>query len=379
MRVAFISTYPPIECGIATYTSYLVDAMRGKSLDVYVICHAGGTGNQVFQAFDYEDRDLPFKAFNMAIRFTPDVVHIQHEFGLFGPHLGVNVIPLILLFRLNGIPVVVTLHTVYPEIPESHRILYEGILTHSSKVIVHEEYQKKALIKQLGNTNAEKIVRIPHGARLIDPVPQAKEKLGLPQDKKIILVIGYFRPSKNFELAVDILPEVLERFPNAVLVFAGKIRGHEHIEYRNMLFNKITHSPKKDSIYLIRGQLPQEVFDTVLSAADVVLLPYRITSQSGILAHCLAFGKPVVTSSTEAMRITMEKSKSGIVCGSKKEFVDALVKILNDSDYARELGRNAREYVRNEIAWPIIADKHIDIYTEVMERIQVQTHVITVD
>ncbi len=379
MRVVFISTYPPTECGIATYTSYLTEAMRTQKLDVYIVCHAGGYGQQVFSAFDYDDRDLPYKAFSMAVRFTPDVVHIQHEFGLFGPYHGLSVVPLILLFRLHEIPVVVTLHTVYPDIPTSHKLMYESILIHSNRVIVHESYQKDTLIGHFGQLAEQKIEVIPHGARIIEPVPNAKEKLGLPEDKKIILVIGYFRPSKNFELAVDILPDVLKHYPDAILVFAGKVRGHEHREYRNMLFNRIASSPVKDNIYLIRGQLPQNVFDTILSAADVVMLPYRITSQSGILAHCLAFGKPVITSSTEAMRITMARSKSGIVCNTRADFINALVKVLSDDELAATLSSNAKKYVRENISWPIIAQRHIELYNQLTEQPPVKTHVIVVD
>ena len=379
MRVTFISTYPPTECGIATYTSYLTEALKSKNIDTYIVCHAGGAGSQVFSAFDYDDKDLAYKAFSMAVRFTPDIVHIQHEFGLFGPYYGLSAIPLILLFRLHEIPVVVTLHTVYSDIPPSHRVIYESIIIHSNKIIVHEEYQRDTLTKHFGDVAKNKIAVIPHGARIVEPVPNAKKKLGLPEDKKIILVIGYFRPSKNFELAIDILPHVLEKYPKAILVFAGKVRGHEHREYRNMLFNRIASSPVRDSIYLIRGQLPQNVFDTILSAADVVMLPYRITSQSGILAHCLAFGKPVITSNTEAMRLTMQKSKSGIVCNSKSDFIKGLVKILSDENYAKTLGKNAIKYVKEKISWPRIAQMHIDLYDQMSEQIPVKTHVITVD
>lgn len=100
MRIGFIPSYPPIECGIATYTQYLTDALRDKKMDIYVVSHRGGSGKNVFTAFDYEDGDLAEKVFSMMTRLTPDIVHIQHEFGLYGKHYGVSVIPLILKFRL---------------------------------------------------------------------------------------------------------------------------------------------------------------------------------------------------------------------------------------------------------------------------------------
>lgn len=379
MRVGFVSTYPPIECGVATYTQYLGEALREKQTDVYVVSHMGGSGYQVFPAFDYEDGDIAEKAFEMMVRFTPEVVHIQHEFGLYGKHAGVAVTALIMEFRMAGIPVVTTLHTVYPQIPPAQQVIIESIFLNSSKVIIHESYQQETLEKILPPAAAEKIERIPHGARLIERVADAKERLGLPLDKKIILMIGYFRPSKNFELGIDIFPEILADFPDAVLVVAGKTRGTEHREYRNRLFEKIARSPNREQIYLIRGQLPQKTFDTIISAADVVVLPYKIASQSGILAHCLAFSRPIVTSNTAAMKQSMEKTGAGLVCKDRQEFVENIVRILSDETLAHELSQNGKKYVHEVISWPRVAERHLKVYRSLIDIPKLESHVILVD
>jgi glycosyltransferase involved in cell wall biosynthesis len=379
MRIGFISSFPPIECGIATYSQYLTGALREKGADVYIVCHKGGSGEKVFPAFDYEDGDIAEKAFQMMTRFTPDVVHIQHEFGLFGKHSGVSVLPLITQFRLDRIPVVTTLHTVYREIPREHRILMESIAANSDRIIVHESYQAEALKKILRQEEFGKIKVVPHGAREVTPVSNAKKILSLPDDKKVILIIGYFRPSKNFELIVDIFPEIVKRYQDVILVVAGKIRGTEHRGYRNMLFSKIAQSPVKDKIFILRGQLPQETFDTILSAADAVALPYKITSQSGILAHCLAFGKPVVSSNTEVMQDTIGSHQAGIVCETERDYIDGICRILSEPDFASRLSQNARNYVRNEIAWSHIADQHIRLYREIMDIPHIDSHIILVE
>jgi len=220
---------------------------------------------------------------------------------------------------------------------------------------------------------------IPHGAREVEPISNAKQKLGLPEDKKVILLIGYFRPSKNFELIVDLLPEILKNYQDAILVIAGKVRGQEHVEYRNYLFQKIQQSPAHDHIYLIRGQLPQQTFDTILSGADVVVLPYKINSQSGILAHCLAFGRPVITSNTEAMHRIIRESGSGLIANSEQEYVEHIVKILGDEQFARQLSLSALNYVKTRISWSIVADQHIQIYRNLIDLPDVESKVIVVD
>jgi len=377
MRVGYISTYPPTECGIATYTQYLTEALRKKATDVYIVCHIGGSGQQVFPAFDYEDGDLAEKAYSTMVRFTPDVVHVQHEYGLFGKYHGVSVVPLLIQFRMLGIPVVTTLHTVYQDTDPAHTILMESIVLNSDRVIIHEEYQRKALEQTLPAGLRSKIVVIPHGAREVEILPDARKDLGLPEDKKIILIIGYIRPSKNFELVIDIFPKVLERFPEALLVMAGKIRGQEYVDYRNFLFQKIAQSPARENIIIIRGQLPQDVFDKLLCASDVVVLPYKISSQSGILAHCLSFGRPIVASNSQALLDAMAKTKAGLVCDGEVDFVDNIVRILSNPDFANTLSENGRRYVREHISWSIVADKHLALYREITYIPNVQAKIIT--
>ncbi len=379
MRIGMISTYPPIECGIATYTQYLVEALRDRSLDVYVVGHLGGSGQQVFPVFDYEDDGLAERAFSAMTRLTPDLVHVQHEFALYGKHLGVNVVPLLIQFRLIGVPTVVTLHTVYRPVKRDHRILLENILVNTRAAIVHDPYQKEAIAEAFGPDLASKVRVIPHGARLVTPDRDARRKLGLPEDRRILLLIGYFRPSKRFELIVDLFPRILERQPDALLVIAGKIRGREFIEYRDMLFDRIRRSPARDRIVLIRGQLAQETFDRILSAADVVALPYQINSQSGILAHCLAFGKPVVTSDTESMRRTLAESGAGIVCRDEEDFLEAVTRLLGNEGYREELSRNALAYVRNGIAWPLVAGTHADLYRDLVGYQDLEPNILVVD
>ncbi len=379
MRVGFVSTFPPIECGIATYTQYLTDALRQKNTDVYVVCHWGGAGRQVFPAFDYEDPDLAERIFSTMVRFTPDVVHIQHEFGLYGKNFGANLIPALIQFRLVGIPVVTTLHTVYEKMPPQHAILLENLIQNSDRVVVSEAYQRDALQRILSPELMGRVVVIPHGAREVDPVPDARCRLALPERKKVILMIGYFRPNKNFERIIDLFPEIKKQVPEAILVLAGKIRGKEFREYRNILFEKIRRSPERESIWLIRGQLPQAVFDTILSAADVAVLPYKVNSQSGILAHCLAFGLPVVVSDVISLRGPVERSQAGRVARTDREFVNHVVEILQDAALHQRLSENARQYVRNHISWLKVAEQHLTLYRQLIEIPDVSSHVVLVD
>ena len=361
MRIGIVSTYPPIECGIATYTRYLVDALRKLDNEVYVVSQFGGEGNRVYPVFHADDRDLADSIFQMMAKFTPDVVHIQHEYGLFGKPKGVNIIPLIYKFRLSKIPVVITFHTIYEDFSGEDKMILEALIRAADTVIVHEEYQKEAILKKIGSFNSIQV--IPHGSREIEPIPEAKKKIGLNEHEKVVLLCGYFRPSKGLDRIVRIFPRIAEGAKDAVLVIAGKIRQHEYSEYRDEFFRLVDNSPSFDKIKVLRGQFPQKTFDTILSAADVVPLPYLKGSQSGVFAHCLALGLPVVVSpEVRALREMVIKSKCGFIATDDNMFVDHIVRILSDDDLRNELSRNARDYVRKTISWQIVARKTIDVY-----------------
>jgi glycosyltransferase involved in cell wall biosynthesis len=104
MRIGFVSTYPPIECGIATYTSYLNEALKKIGNETFVVSPLGAHGEGVFPVYRPESTSMPTQIYDISAEFTPDIMHIQHEYGLYGPQKGVQVIGLIVMYKLVGIP-----------------------------------------------------------------------------------------------------------------------------------------------------------------------------------------------------------------------------------------------------------------------------------
>ncbi|GAH79264.1 unnamed protein product, partial [marine sediment metagenome] len=166
-----------------------------------------GKGFDCYPAFNSDDPDLPHKAFNTMMKFTPDLVHIQHEYGLFGEQGGMNIIPLSYKFKLSQIPTVITLHTVPKKCNYEDKIIEKALVEITDATIVHEHYQRELIIGRVGYQ--DKVWVIPHGVRQIKPASNAKEKLGL-MDKKVVLLAGYFRRSKNFERVVRVFPKVIK-------------------------------------------------------------------------------------------------------------------------------------------------------------------------
>lgn len=365
MRIGYVSTYPPIECGIATYTSYLNEAILKLHNETFVVSQSGAQGENIYTVFDPDSSSIGSQVFNFSCRLTPDIIHIQHEFGLYGSQEGIQVIEIILRFKLVGVPVITTLHTVYSSYSEEQKHIIRLILSESSGVIVHEEYQKEILLDLFGKKYRESIHVISHGVRENVKDEQGKKKLQL-EGKKIILLCGYFRPTKGFDRIVKIFPKVVEKLDNAVLLIAGKSRGLQFMDYQRDFFQLINSSPVTDKIVVLRGQFPQHTFDTILSSADIVCLPYEKSGQSGILAQCFAFHKPVVTSDLIPFQVWLDKSKGGLIADNDDKMVDAIVKILKDDDFRLKLENNIKQHVEQDVCWTKVAESHIKVYQSVV-------------
>jgi len=125
MRIGFVSTYPPIECGIGTYTSYLKETLQKIGNEIFVVTPQGTGGEGVFAGYMPGSPSMATKIFDVSSEFTPDIMHIQHEYGLYGPQRGIHVIELIVRYRMVGIPVVTTLHTVHEEPDQEEKIILQ--------------------------------------------------------------------------------------------------------------------------------------------------------------------------------------------------------------------------------------------------------------
>ena len=186
MKIAWLSSWPPRHCGIATYSQELIEALQQASNDVHVICHpdGGGPGEKTVYPVMHTDKPGWDEAvFDTVQKIGPDVVHIQHEYGLyqtFGDH-GSGLFRL--LFRLNvqgKYPVVVTYHSVYSRLNPMMRLYMDVMQRLVFAGIVHAEYQWMNLHANLGRA-VDNVYVIPHGAAegVSGSSREAKKKLGL--------------------------------------------------------------------------------------------------------------------------------------------------------------------------------------------------------
>ena len=378
MRIAWVSSWPPSACGIATYSRELVEEIRKLGHEVIVVCHTDGGERgekDVYPVIQLNDPGWCDTLYRTVIKINPDLVHIQHEYGLYRRENDYSIGLISPVYRWNvekRFPLVITYHSVYSRL-DRQRALYMSLTLRIIQAgIVHEEYQKINLPYNLGWV-PENVWVIPHGAKILDSYSkeEAKEKLGL-DGKKVVGMIGWFAPTKGYHRVIDLWEEVVKNLSSdAVLVLAGETRPKSDYgeEYKRKLLNLISTSGGKEKIKLILKVFDFDEYNLILSSFDVVILPYTFVSQSGCLAHALSLGVPIIASGIEGLKEEMEKSKAGIIVSPEDntELKRAIITMLEDNNLRNEYSKRAKEYVRCKISWQKIAGEHIKLYRQLLE------------
>jgi glycosyltransferase involved in cell wall biosynthesis len=380
-----VTSWSPRHCGIATYSSELVGALRKNGHHVDIICHidddyGGHREEGVYPVIDTNDPGWDEKVHATLEQIKPDVVHIQHEYGLYLTHgdYGGRILPLLFRLKLEKIPSVMTYHSIYTSLDRPEAIFTDVSLRLLDSAIVHAEVQKLFLPYNL-DWIPHNVHVISHGAKEVVPDPLAKQRFGLA-GKKVALCIGWFEPNKRFEDVIEIWPEVIrEAGTAAILLIAGDARPGSitGIKYKEQLLRKIEESPAKGNIKKILGAFDPDTYDSIISASDFVVLPYKHASQSGNLAHSFALNKPAIVSSLEGLKAEIEASGAGIAVpvDDLDELRKAITILLTSDLMLETYSEHAQGYVANHIVWENVARKHTLVYENAIDRVTYGTKV----
>jgi len=372
MRVAFLSTYPPRECGIATYTKDLVDAIiRLRVLRppvVIAINDKGGHYNyQRAVKFQIEQEDI--ETYKDAAEYVNDsdidLVHLQHEFGLFGGVWGENIISF--LERLEK-PIITTLHTLLAEpILESRRIM-EMILKQSDYVTV----MARTGIPILENTyrySSEKVQYVPHGTPNIPLVRSEvlRRRLGL-RNRIILSTFGLINRGKGIEYVIRALPPIVKDYPGILYLIIGEthpeVRKYEGETYRKELIELVDSLGLGKNVRFENRFLRKSELIRYLQATDIYLVPYTSKDQisSGTLAYALSTGKAVIsTPFLNAKEVISEGCAMECKFRAPETMTHCIKTLLNNEDMKRDLEEKAYRYSRDMI-WPNIAMEHVNLF-----------------
>lgn len=338
-QVAFVSTYPPTECGLATFTYDVLQAVERHGWEGVVISADHETriahpDPRVIYQLRREEVDDYIEAARLLNRSSARVVSLQHEYGIFGGEMGELVLTFLEHLR---VPVVTTLHTVVPEPTEPMRRILKAIVRASDAVVVMAGTAVR-LLESVYDAPTHHVYVIPHGAP--EPLPisvqEAKARIGM-SGRIVLSTFGLVSRGKGIEDVIRALPMVVEQFPNLVYLVLGethpKVRAREGEAYREFLLSEVERLGLQQHVVFENRYLSLEDIRLYLRATDIYITPYLNPDQitSGTLAYAIAAGCVVLsTPYLYAREVLADGGGMLVQFNNPASIADALLQLLSD-------------------------------------------------
>ncbi len=371
MKIAHISTYPPRECGIGTFTQNLLHSLvnveRKDTKPVTAFVVAISDHEQVYAyppevklVIQQEQQADYLEAVNFINLSGADLCILEHEFGIYGGQNGVYILPF--LHRLE-IPVIVILHTVLKMPSYNEKAVLKEICKMATKVVVMS-VKAMGFLDEIYGVPKEKISFIHHGVPDIHFDKLAVKKEFKLEDKKILLTFGFIGRNKGIETVIKALPGVIEKYPNALYIILGKthpnILRHSGEEYRNYLHRLVKSLHLEDHVLFLNEFIDQQELFKYLSASDVYITPYINEAQitSGTLSYALGAGCAVIsTPYWHATELLAEGRGRLFGFGNSDELATIFMELFDHPENLREIQEKAYVYGKG-ITWPKIGEKY---------------------
>ncbi len=304
-QVACVSSFPPRECGVATFTADVASALDKQSTKptkIVAMNEPDATrqyGPQVQWRIDQNDPASYLRVAESITRSTMDIVNIQHEYGLFGGQDGVMLLPFMDAVRQ---PIVTTLHTVLPEPTEAMRAVTQVIGAKSAAVVVLAQ-SAIPMLRDTYGIDERKLHYIPHGIPTVPRKPgmrrAVKAQLGF-SGRTLLSTFGLIGRGKGIEYVIQALPPLIEKHPNLLYLVLGEthpgVRRNEGEQYREYLQGLVRDLGLQEHVHFENRYLGLEELVNYLLATDVYLMAYLDPHQivSGTLAYAVGCGKAVI-------------------------------------------------------------------------------------
>jgi len=361
-KVAFLSSFLPRRCGIATFTSDLIDstALAAKGdFEPLVVAMRSDSDLKYSDPVKFEIRQDVKSDYICAADYVNfshvDVVSVQHEFGLFGGEGGAYLS--LLLNRLKA-PIITTLHTVLDDPEPAYRKSLVDLCDASYKVITMNE-RGVSMLRDIYGVSGKKVELIAHGIPDLPFVDSNyyKHKFGM-EDRRTILTFGLINKNKGIEVMLRAMPAIIEAEPSVLYIVLGmthpSVLKHEGESYRFGLQQIVKEFGLQKHIIFHNRFVNDEELHNFLCAADIYVTPYLKREQltSGTLSFAVGTGKAVVSTPYWAATELLAEGRGKLVSfGDSKEMAEAIVQILKNDSMFYSMRRRAYEYGRSR-TWP---------------------------
>ncbi|MGM0529672.1 MAG: glycosyltransferase family 4 protein [Bacteroidota bacterium] len=380
MKLAYIATYPPRECGIGTFTNNLFKSMlrgnvkQNEENEGFVVAINDNEleykyPDEVKATIRQDHQEEYLEAVKYINLSGADLCILQHEFGIFGGQSGVYILPL--LHRLE-IPLVVTLHTILKAPSYNEKAVLKEICKMAHKVVV---MSNKAIefLTTVYDVPEEKIALIEHGVPDIYFNPEKSKKEFKLENRKVLLTFGLIGRSKGIETVINALPAVVKKYPELIYIVLGKthpnVLRHTGEEYRISLLRLVKNLQLEKNVQFLNEFIDEQNLFKYLYACDIYITPYLSKSQitSGTLAYAVGVGAAVLsTPYWHAAELLAKRRGILFNFNDSDELAKTLTRLFDKPEELRELKNNAGEYGKKR-TWPKTGEKYLSLAGKILK------------
>ena len=372
--IVLIGNYLPRQCGLATFTTHLLEAIALNAPDTD--CWAVAMNDQA-DGYSYppqvrlEINQDQLKDYGLAADLLNlnhvDVVCLQHEYGIFGGQRGSFIIELLSELEM---PIVTTLHTLLKNPTDQERHIVMQLAELSDRLVVMSE-RSVDFLRDIYNVPEEKIALVHHGipdVPLVDPSTY-KGKFGL-SEKKVLLTFGLLSPGKGIDTVVNALPAIVKAHPDVIYMVVGvthpHLRAEQGEEYRIGLHLRAKELGVEDHVVFYDHFVADEDLLEFIGAADIYVTPYLNEAQiiSGTLAYALGMGKAVIsTPYWHAQELLADGRGRLFPFRDHVRLASEIIDLLDHPDKLRAMQHKAYDYGRQMI-WDRVGSRYIKTFEQ---------------
>jgi glycosyltransferase involved in cell wall biosynthesis len=410
LKICLITPFPPSKKGEAEYAYDYVNAFYENNIyhvnfyiitekvyekterDAQVFSIPNAKVERIINSNSIISRNLSFlKIFLRVCQIRPHIVHVTYGPNTdYGGRIGEPLILLFLGLKVMRIPIIVTLHSVWLPRDVKNRVTELGhggfiakiavayfsfftkVFTFlADKILILTTIEKSPIITayaSLYRLPENKIGEEPHGCKFnpisVDEEKEAKAKLTLGEDKKILLSFGFIRRDKGFEFLIKAFSKIANE--NCLLIIAGYPKLNEDKSYLFSLLKLSETLGVRDKIIFDIRYVPNDKLKEYIDAADIIIFPYlRNVGASGSLHYAIARGKPIVATEVGHMALM----KNIIITVPPKDVLkltNAISKLLTDKEFAEKIKIRELEYARTH-DWSRVISLNLDVYRNIVK------------
>ncbi len=376
MKVLFIGTYIPKECGIATFTSDILNSVSGANNNIHcdVIAVSDPSENCNYPdevVFQIERNKLEdyYRAADFINSSDADVICLQHEFGLFGGDAGDYIF--YLLSEISK-PVITTMHAVILEPELEYRVSTEKLVMHSDKLVVMSQTAVNILKDGYG-VSEDKIEVIFHGMPdyPFSNCDKYKKILNL-KGSPLILTFGLLSQNKGIEIMLKALPDVVNQYPDLVYLILGathpKIKKKYGETYRKYLKSIVSGLEIENNVVFHDKFVEKEELCNYILASDIYACPYPSKEQvvSGTLTYAIGMGKAIVSTPYWYAEEMLSDDRGLLVdFGNVDGFKKSLLYLIENPEKCNIMRENAY-YFGRKMTWKNVSEEYITVFNKAL-------------